>query len=238
MKLGVTLAFDAQNAAGGIRGRQIVLDFRDDQYEPDLAEQAARSLVNVQATQDGLRGARRRTTPPSPARPACPRRRSTADKTPSSRSSATWARRRWCAPRRCHSRRARSSSAPSRARPRSCATRPPAPARSTYSTCARAMPTRRARRSSTSFSRTCPTTTHLMSFDQNDSFGQAGYGGLVAAYTAIKGGFPASADRPIRSPASATRATTRRASRRRCRARPRTWRSCSPRTPRRTRSAS
>jgi branched-chain amino acid transport system substrate-binding protein len=51
MKLGVTLAFDAQNAAGGIRGRSIVLDFRDDQYEPDLAEQAARALVDVQATQ-------------------------------------------------------------------------------------------------------------------------------------------------------------------------------------------
>jgi ABC-type branched-subunit amino acid transport system substrate-binding protein len=49
MKLGVTLAFNAQNAAGGIRGRSLVLDFRDDQYEPDLAEQAARSLVDVQA---------------------------------------------------------------------------------------------------------------------------------------------------------------------------------------------
>src|SRR5262249_34183263 len=51
MKLGVTLAFDAQNAAGGIRGRPLVLDFRDDQYEPDLAEQAARALVHVQVKQ-------------------------------------------------------------------------------------------------------------------------------------------------------------------------------------------
>jgi len=42
MQLGVSLAIDAQNAAGGIRGRQIVLQFRDDQYEPNLAEQAAR----------------------------------------------------------------------------------------------------------------------------------------------------------------------------------------------------
>jgi hypothetical protein len=33
-----------------------------------------------------------------------------------------------------------------------------------------------------------------MSFDQNDSFGQAGYNGLVAAYTAIKGGFGPDAD--------------------------------------------
>src|SRR3984957_16290791 len=50
MKLGVTLAFDAQNAAGGIRGRPLVLAFRADQYGPDLAEAAARALVNVQAT--------------------------------------------------------------------------------------------------------------------------------------------------------------------------------------------
>jgi branched-chain amino acid transport system substrate-binding protein len=35
---------------------------------------------------------------------------------------------------------------------------------------------------------------HLVSFDQNDSFGQAGYSGLVAAYTAIKGAFGPSAD--------------------------------------------
>jgi branched-chain amino acid transport system substrate-binding protein len=48
MKLGVTLAFDAQNAAGGIRGRQLQLDFKDDEYTPSLAEAAARSLVDVQ----------------------------------------------------------------------------------------------------------------------------------------------------------------------------------------------
>src|SRR5579863_2282849 len=29
MKLGVSLAFDAVNAAGGIRGREVLLDFRD-----------------------------------------------------------------------------------------------------------------------------------------------------------------------------------------------------------------
>jgi branched-chain amino acid transport system substrate-binding protein len=40
-----------------------------------------------------------------------------------------------------------------------------------------------------------PDAAHLLSFDQNDSYGQAGYNGLVAAYTAIKGGFtPAPAD--------------------------------------------
>ena len=48
MKRGVSLAFDAQNAAGGIRGRPLVLDFRDDEYRPDLAEQNAKGLLNVQ----------------------------------------------------------------------------------------------------------------------------------------------------------------------------------------------
>jgi ABC-type branched-subunit amino acid transport system substrate-binding protein len=47
MKKGITLAFDAQNAAGGIRGRQIELEFRDDQYQPQSAEIAARDLLDV-----------------------------------------------------------------------------------------------------------------------------------------------------------------------------------------------
>jgi len=49
MKKGITLAFDGQNAAGGIRGRQIELDFRDDQYQPASAETAARDLLDVVA---------------------------------------------------------------------------------------------------------------------------------------------------------------------------------------------
>lgn len=32
MRRGITLAFDEQNAAGGIRGRKLVLDFLDDAY--------------------------------------------------------------------------------------------------------------------------------------------------------------------------------------------------------------
>jgi ABC-type branched-subunit amino acid transport system substrate-binding protein len=48
MKLGVTLAFDAQNAAGGVRGRPLVLDVRDDAYQPDLAEANTRALLDVQ----------------------------------------------------------------------------------------------------------------------------------------------------------------------------------------------
>ncbi len=47
MKRGLSLAFDAQNKAGGVRGRRIELDFRDDQYQPQSAEAAARDLLDV-----------------------------------------------------------------------------------------------------------------------------------------------------------------------------------------------
>jgi ABC-type branched-subunit amino acid transport system substrate-binding protein len=47
MKRGIELAFEAQNAAGGIRGRPLSLDFLDDQYTPDIAESNARTLVDV-----------------------------------------------------------------------------------------------------------------------------------------------------------------------------------------------
>ena len=42
MKLGLELAFKEKNDAGGIRGRQLELEFRDDAYDPATAEQAAR----------------------------------------------------------------------------------------------------------------------------------------------------------------------------------------------------
>jgi ABC-type branched-subunit amino acid transport system substrate-binding protein len=50
MKLGVSLALDAQNAAGGVRGRPVVLQFLDDGYQPTLAEQNTRELVAVQSS--------------------------------------------------------------------------------------------------------------------------------------------------------------------------------------------
>jgi len=48
MKLGIELAFDEQNAMGGIRGRMLQLDFRDDAYQPNLAETNARELTDAQ----------------------------------------------------------------------------------------------------------------------------------------------------------------------------------------------
>jgi ABC-type branched-subunit amino acid transport system substrate-binding protein len=48
MKLGIELAFKEKNDTGGIRGRQLKLEFRDDAYDPATAEQAARTLMDVQ----------------------------------------------------------------------------------------------------------------------------------------------------------------------------------------------
>ena len=52
MKLGIDLAFAEQNEKGGVRGRLLKLDFRDDVYDPTQAETAARVLLDVQATND------------------------------------------------------------------------------------------------------------------------------------------------------------------------------------------
>jgi len=52
MKLGIELAIKEKNDAGGIRGRPLVLEFRDDAYDPTTAEAAARALLDVQVTAD------------------------------------------------------------------------------------------------------------------------------------------------------------------------------------------
>jgi branched-chain amino acid transport system substrate-binding protein len=193
MKLGVSLAFNAQNAAGGIRGRQIVLDFLDDQYEPDLAEQDARSLVNVQVTKNA---------------PRCPTTNDpTVSGTPGVSATAL----------------TRGQDAviaflgnvgtPTmvRAAPVSLETgtiffgaftgATTILRDTTAGACAKYIFNVRASYADEAratleyfFLESVPDYQHLVSFDQNDSFGQAGYSGLVAAYTAIKGGFGPSAD--------------------------------------------
>jgi branched-chain amino acid transport system substrate-binding protein len=47
MKLGIELAFKEKNDQGGVRGRKLQLEFRDDAYQPELAEAAARALVDA-----------------------------------------------------------------------------------------------------------------------------------------------------------------------------------------------
>ena len=55
MRRGVLLAFDAQNAKGGVRGRKLVLEFRDDSYVPELAEASTRELLDVGLVEIDLR---------------------------------------------------------------------------------------------------------------------------------------------------------------------------------------
>jgi branched-chain amino acid transport system substrate-binding protein len=193
MKLGVTLAFNAQNAAGGIRGRQLVLDFRDDQYEPDLAEQAARSLVNVQATQ---RAPRCPTTndpsisgTPGVSTTALDRGQDAVLAFLGNVGTPTMVR---AAPVSLETGTiffGAFTGANTILRDTS------AGACAKYVFNVRASYADEARATlEYFFLEKVPDSEHLMSFDQNDSFGQAGYNGMMAAYTAIKGSFPASAD--------------------------------------------
>ncbi len=193
MKLGVMLAFDAQNAAGGVRGRQLALDFRDDEYQPTLAEQSARALVDVQPSMDPPRC-------PTTANPVV------AGQTPVSTTALH-----------------RGPNAvlaflgnvgtPTmvRAAPISLETGTvffgaftgasailrdtSAGACSKYIFNVRASYANEARATLEYFFRVkVPDYKHVISFDQNDTFGQAGYSGLVAGYTSLKGPFDASAD--------------------------------------------
>jgi branched-chain amino acid transport system substrate-binding protein len=193
MKLGVSLAFDAQNAAGGIRGRQLVLDFRDDQYEPDLAEQAARALVNVQVMQKPPRCP----TTNDPTVSGTPGVSTTAlDRGPDAVLAFLG-----------------NVGTPTmvRAAPVSLETgtiffgaftgATTILRDTTAGVCAKYVFNVRASYADEAratleyfFLENVPDYEHLISFDQNDSFGQAGYSGLVAAYTALKGGFGPSAD--------------------------------------------
>jgi branched-chain amino acid transport system substrate-binding protein len=194
MKLGVTLAFDAQNAAGGIRGRQLVLDFRDDQYEPDLAEAAARALVNVQTTTL----APRCMTTNDPTVTGMPGVSTTAlDRGPGAVLAFIG-----------------NVGTPTmlRAAPVSLETSTiffgaftgattilrdtsPGASCSKYIFNVRASYAEEANATlQYFFLENVADYQHVISFDQNDSFGQAGYSGLVAAYTAIKGAFGPSAD--------------------------------------------
>jgi ABC-type branched-subunit amino acid transport system substrate-binding protein len=193
MKLGVSMAIDAQNATGGVRGRPIQLQFKDDQYEPDLAEQAARSLVDVQGTS---------------APPRCP---TTNDPTVSGMPavSTTALNRGGDAVIAFLG----NVGTPTmvRAAPVSLETGTLFFGAFTGATtilrdttagpCAKYVFNVRASYANEAratleyfFLENVPDYQHLVSFDQNDTFGQAGYSGMVAAYTALKGAFPAGAD--------------------------------------------
>lgn len=185
MKLGIELAFEEQNEIGGIRGRELELQFRDDAYQPELAEEAARSLVNAQVMS---------------AAPRCPTT-ATVSKTALQRGpnavlaflgnvgTPTMTRAapvaietgtlffgaftgaatilRDDAAKDCH--------------------------RFIFNV--RASYAQEAHATMEFFThKGVSDHDHVLSFDQNDSFGQAGYDGLVAAYKDVIGEFPRSAD--------------------------------------------
>jgi ABC-type branched-subunit amino acid transport system substrate-binding protein len=194
MKLGILLAFDAQNAAGGVRGREIVLDFRDDAYLPTVAEENTRELLKVQ---------------PSAGKVKCPTTTTPAvtgqkpvSKTPLDRGpNAVLAL-------------LGNVGTPTMVRSAPIALETGTMFFGAFTGASKILrdtlagPCRRyvfnvrgsyaqeARASLEFFFKSkVPDAAHLISFDQDDSFGQAGYDGLVAGYEAIKGGFtPAPAD--------------------------------------------
>jgi ABC-type branched-subunit amino acid transport system substrate-binding protein len=194
MKLGILLAFDAQNRDGGVRGRELVLDFRDDAYLPTVAEANTRELLEVHpdtgevkcptTTTPAVEGEKPVSTTPlergtnavlallgNVGTPTMVRSAPIALETGTMFFGAfTGASKilRDTLAGRCQ--------------------RYVFNVRGSYAQEALAS-------LEFFFKSKVPDAAHLISFDQDDSFGQAGYDGLVAGYEAIKGGFtPAPAD--------------------------------------------
>ena len=206
MKLGVTLAIDGTERRGRHSRPSVELDFRDDEYQPSLAEENARALTDVQT----MNGSPRCPTTTNTTITGNPQVSSTAlNRGPNAVlaflgnvGTPTMVR---AAPVSLETNTLffgaftgantilRDTSAGS------CAN---------YIFNVRASYAQEARATLEFFlNQGVPDSKHLVSFDQNDSFGDAGYKGLLAAYTALKGAFPwGRRRRPSR--ASATRATT------------------------------
>jgi ABC-type branched-subunit amino acid transport system substrate-binding protein len=187
MREGVTLAFDEQNAHGGIHGRTLRLDFRDDGYDPASAEAAVRDLLDVKPLKSDS--------------PRCPTTATplVAGQQPVSEDALV---------RGPHAVIALLGNVgtPTMVRTAPIAvetktlffgafTGASLMLRDTHAgPCAkyifnvRASYAEEARATVEFFLKQgVPDAKHLISFDQNDSFGQAGYDGLVAAYTALRG---------------------------------------------------
>jgi branched-chain amino acid transport system substrate-binding protein len=190
MKRGITLAFDGQNAAGGIRGRLIELSFRDDQYQPASAELAARDLLDVIAPASAP--ARCPTTTESVIAGDAPVSTSALVRGPNAVLALVG-----------------SVGTPTMVRSAPIAVETGSlffgaftgaskvlrddmsGACHKYIFNVRASYAQEARATVEYFMKQrVPDARHFISFDQNDSFGQAGYDGLVGALTAINGSAP------------------------------------------------
>ena len=193
MKLGIELAFAERNAAGGIRGRLLELAFRDDAYQPELAEAAARSLVDVKEVD---------------AAPRCPTTTipAVAGQTPISAKALARGPNAVLAVLGNVGTPTMVRSAPvvietgtiffgaftgadsilRDDRAASC---------SSYIFNLRASYVQEAHATAEYFKKKgVPNYRHMISFDQNDAYGQAGYDGLVRAHAAVYGAFPSAAD--------------------------------------------
>ena len=196
MKLGLELAFAEKNSAGGIRGRMLDLSFRDDAYDPATAETAARALMDVQVSETE--------TPICPTTmnpPVAPAISMTALKRGPKAVLAmignvgtpTMVR---AAPVVVETHTVffgAFTGAATILRDDKCG------ACSKYIFNVRASYAQEARATLEFFKRKMvggSATNHknLISFDQNDTFGQAGYDGIVAAYKSLIGEFPLTAD--------------------------------------------
>jgi branched-chain amino acid transport system substrate-binding protein len=193
MKLGIELAFKEKNEAGGVRGRPVVLQFRDDAYTPELAEAAARALVDVQ---------------PMDAAPRCPTTSTPAVAGQSPISTTALGR----GPN------AVLAFLGNVGTPTMVRAAPVALETGTiffgaftgaatilrdeksggcksYIFNVRASYAQEARATTEYFKKQGITDyKHIMSFDQNDSYGQAGYDGIVQGYKDVMGQFPGTAD--------------------------------------------
>jgi branched-chain amino acid transport system substrate-binding protein len=190
MRRGIQLAFDAQNAAGGIRGRKLELVFLDDQYTPAVAETNARELVDAVDT----------TAPPR-----CP-----TTQTPPVAGQPAFSQTALLAGPKAVSAVIGSVGTPTMVRSApiivetgtlyfGAFTGATAMLRDTKAgPCAKYIFNVRASYAQEAratleffFAQKVPDDKHIISFDQNDTFGDAGYNGLVAAYMALRDSPPA-----------------------------------------------
>jgi branched-chain amino acid transport system substrate-binding protein len=194
MKLGIELAFAEKNDDGGVRGRLLKLQFRDDAYQPALAEQAARALVDAQEMD---------------AAPRCPTTTKPAVEGQAPVSQKALAR----GPK------AVLAFLGNVGTPTMQRSAPVAIETGTLffgaftgagsilrddkaAACGRYIFNVRASYKQEAYATVAyfehkgvSDFTHLISFDQDDSFGQAGYDGLIAAYPKVIGAFPANASK-------------------------------------------
>ncbi|MBX3192363.1 MAG: ABC transporter substrate-binding protein [Labilithrix sp.] len=186
MKKGLLLAFDAQNAAGGIRGRKIELSFRDDEYRPQGAEAAAHELLDVARANTPARCPTTSTAVVTGEQPvangALLRGPNAVLGLVGNVGTPTMVR---SAPIAVETGSLFFGAFTGAARVLRDGLSGPC---SRYIFNVRASYAQEARATlEFFFKQRVPDARHLVSFDQNDSFGQAGYDGLVAAYTATRG---------------------------------------------------